>query len=442
MWFVIAAVALVLGLLLLRADQRAGGAQSRDRGRWAAEKEWEYLDSDPVLPSRWRYGTIHQGGPGVARNLVTGSVPTPEGRRLIYVFDHEQAGRLTSVVVAVQRRNTLGGAFELRLPSAPLPDDAGLDLLEPVGQRYAFVTDAAVVRPLLTPRLVRAADAVGDDIELLWAEESWVLCTAPLDYEPEQLQELLDQLVEVAGALEEASRGGQGALPAGPTSLSGSSAATWARTLSGRTGATATLGNMDRSGEVTEPVRGASDSGQPAEDLEGEPAEEPDAEGEQPETYWAERGQASAGRARGNRLAAVRSSGRPRPSPGPSATRPGPDTADPRSEPGAEAQSEPGGAPEDEAPPSEEAGEQPKPAVVRPIRTEGGLSPQERSAASRAAAERAAAERAAAERAALDRAATSKAAAEKAAAEKNQPEGDDLDIIGFGKGAGNGSGPR
>ncbi|WP_211241383.1 hypothetical protein [Pseudonocardia spinosispora] len=211
-WFIIAAVALVLGLLMLRAAQRTGGAQPRDRRRWAQQKEWEYLDSDPVLPSRWRYGTIHQGGPGVARNLVTGSVPTAEGRRLVYVFDHEQAGRLSSVVAAVQRRSAMKGAFELRLPSAPLPDDAGLDLLEPVGQRYAFVSDAAAIRPLITPRLIRAADAIGDDVELLWGEDSWVLCTAPLDYAPDQLQDLLDQLVEVAGALEEAAKGG-GAAP-------------------------------------------------------------------------------------------------------------------------------------------------------------------------------------------------------------------------------------
>ena len=243
-WFIIAAVALVLGLLMLRASQHTGGGQSRDRRRWAAQKEWEYLDSDPVLPSRWRYGTIHQGGPGIARNLVTGSVPTAEGRRLVYVFDHEQAGRLSSVVCAVQRRTAMSGAVELRLPSAPLPDDAGLDLLEPVGQRYAFVSDAAAIRPLITPRLIRAADAIGEDVELLWAEDSWVLCTAPLDYTPDHLQELLDQLVEVAGALEEASKpGGSPQLPASspdggpsdsPHGQSSSAAADWARSFTNR----------------------------------------------------------------------------------------------------------------------------------------------------------------------------------------------------------------
>jgi hypothetical protein len=240
--FLISAIALVLGLLMLRISRHAeGGAQPRDRRRWAAQKEWEYLDSDPVLPSRWRYGTIHQGGPGVARNLVTGSVPTSQGRRLIYVFDHEQAGRLSSVVCAVQRRSTTKGAFELRLPSAPLPDDAGLDLLEPVGERYAFVSDAAAIRPLITPRLARAADAIGDDIELVWGEDAWVLCTAPLNYSPEQLEDLLDRLIDLAGALEDSGNGaepGTEKLPKLPApgsdefEGSSSSAATWARSLS------------------------------------------------------------------------------------------------------------------------------------------------------------------------------------------------------------------
>ncbi|MBC8092891.1 MAG: hypothetical protein H7Y15_13325, partial [Pseudonocardia sp.] len=84
---------------------------------------------------------------------------------------------------------------------------AGLDLLEPVGQRYAFVADAEAVRPLLTERLANASDAVGDDVELLWAEEAWVLATAPLDATTQRLQDLLADLAEVATALEQAGRG-------------------------------------------------------------------------------------------------------------------------------------------------------------------------------------------------------------------------------------------
>ncbi|MGQ0483044.1 MAG: hypothetical protein ACT4O0_18710 [Pseudonocardia sp.] len=215
-WFTIATLATVLGLVLLRlnargmdfAAMRPNRGQAKDRRRWAAQKEWEYLDNDPVLPSRWRYGTIHQGGPGVARNLVSGTMLTEDGRRLVYVFDHEQAGRLSTAVVAVQRRASTGGALELRMPSAPLPDDAGLDLMESVGQRFAFVSDPDLIRPMISPRLVRATDAIDEDVELVWAEDSWVLCTTPLSTPSEYLEELIDQLIEVAGALDATARTG------------------------------------------------------------------------------------------------------------------------------------------------------------------------------------------------------------------------------------------
>ncbi len=214
MWFVIAVIAVLAGAVLLLSDRRGGGAAqgAKDRKRWAALRGWEYLDTDPVLPSRWRYGTISQGGPGVARRLMSGGVPTPDGDRPAHVFDHEQAGRPTSVLVAVHIGEPLPAALELRLPSAPLPDDAGLDLLEPVGDRYAFVADADAARPLLTPRLAAAADALGDDVELVWAEESWVLATAPLDSSTDRLQDLLADLAEVAAVLERAQR--RGATPA------------------------------------------------------------------------------------------------------------------------------------------------------------------------------------------------------------------------------------
>jgi hypothetical protein len=206
-WFVIAVIALLVGVALLYLDRRqSAGGGARDRRRWAEARGWEYLDTDPVLPSRWRYGTIHQGGPGRARNLISGDVPTPDGPRQAYVFDHEQAGRLSSVLAAIQVRDAVPAAVELRLPSAPLPDDAGLDLLQPVGERYAFVADADAVRPLLTDRLAKASDAVGDDVELLWAEEAWVLATAPLNSTTERLQDLLADLAEVATALEQAGR--------------------------------------------------------------------------------------------------------------------------------------------------------------------------------------------------------------------------------------------
>lgn len=203
-WFLIAVLLLVLGGVLLYADRARTPGAVRDRRRWAAERDWEYLDTDPVLPGRWRYGTIHQGGPGVARNLAAGEVPTPDGPRQAYVFDHEQAGKLTGVLAAVALRSPLPAAVELRLPSAPLPDDAGLDLLEPVGERYAFVTDADAVRPLLTDSVARAGDALGEDAELLWAEDAWVLATVPLNSPPERVQDLFADLADFAAALEHA----------------------------------------------------------------------------------------------------------------------------------------------------------------------------------------------------------------------------------------------
>ena len=209
-WFLIAVVALAVGVALLLVDRRSGGAAepvARDRKRWAAVHDWEYHETDPVLPSRWRYGTVQKGGPGIAKNLATGIVPTPEGGRVGYLFDHEQQGRTNAVVVAVELREPLPAAVELRLPSAPLPDSdggAGLDLLEPVGERYSFVSDADAIRPLLTQKVADAADAVGDDIELIWAEEAWTLAAAPVGTTPERAQDLLADLAQVATALERA----------------------------------------------------------------------------------------------------------------------------------------------------------------------------------------------------------------------------------------------
>jgi hypothetical protein len=209
LWFVIAVVAVLAGAALLLLERRRGAdGDVRERKRWAAMRGWDYLAVDPVLPSRWRYGTVHMGGPGVARNLISGDVPTPDGPRQAYAFDHEQGGRPTSVLAAVQVQALLPAAVELRLPTAPVPDDAGLELLEPVGERYAFVTSADAIRPLLTPRLVEASDAVGSDVELLWAEDSWVLATVPIGSTPDRLQNLLADLAEVATALEEGLRAG------------------------------------------------------------------------------------------------------------------------------------------------------------------------------------------------------------------------------------------
>ncbi len=203
-WFVVAALAAGGGALLLLSDRARTTGHRRDRRRWAEQKSWEFVDADPVLPSRWRYGAVHQGGHGRALDLATGAVPGPGGRRLAHVFDHEQAGQITGIVAAVRGVATLPVALELRLPSAPLPDDAGLDSLGQVGDRYAFVTSVALAHSLLTPELARAADLVGDDVPLLWAEDTWVLATIDPGADPDRVQALLQALVGVSVALEDA----------------------------------------------------------------------------------------------------------------------------------------------------------------------------------------------------------------------------------------------
>ncbi|MFC5137153.1 hypothetical protein ACFPK1_02845 [Actinomycetospora rhizophila] len=209
-WFVIAALAAGGGALLLLSDRARTGGHRRDRRRWAEQKSWEFVDVDPVLPSRWRYGAVHQGGHGRALDLATGAVPGPGGRRLAHVFDHEQAGQITGIVAAVRGVATLPVAIELRLPSAPLPDDAGLDSLGQVGERYAFVTSVAQARPLITADVARAADLVGDDVPLVWAEDTWVLATTDPGADPDRVQGLLQALVELSVALEDAAGGGDG----------------------------------------------------------------------------------------------------------------------------------------------------------------------------------------------------------------------------------------
>ena len=222
-WFVVALVAAGGGALLLLSDRRSddrsdrparssarSSSRARDRRRWAEQKSWEFVESDDVLPSRWRYGTVHHGGHGRALDLATGAVPGPGGRRLAHLFDHEQDGEITGVVAAVRGVATVPVALELRLPSAPLPDDAELDSLGQVGERYAFVAGVGEGRRLLTSEVARTADLVGSDIALVWAEDTWVLAEATPGTGSERMQRVLQALVDLSVALEKAVDGGSG----------------------------------------------------------------------------------------------------------------------------------------------------------------------------------------------------------------------------------------
>ena len=161
--------------------------------------------SDPELANRWRHGVIARGGAGTARNLVFGSLFTPLGRRWVRVFDHEQGGQVSSVVVAVQRRLHAGDLVaELWLQDQPSPHDPDLVMVSSVGERIAFVNNPARARALITPELVFACNAIGEDVPVAWLEQSWVLAAAPATATPTRLERLLRALDEIAELLDAA----------------------------------------------------------------------------------------------------------------------------------------------------------------------------------------------------------------------------------------------
>lgn len=198
MWFTIAVLAAIAGGLLLAADYGRRTAHARERRRWAALRGWRFIDSDPVLPDRWRHGVIAHGGAGEARDLVTGRLFTPDGRRTVHVFDHQQGGKVTGVLTAVARRTPFPATVELWLADVPFDRDASLQLIGPVGGRQAFADDLASARPLVNPELTAVCEDIGDDVPVVWLEDAWVLASAPAGSTPARLEQLLRHLGEIA----------------------------------------------------------------------------------------------------------------------------------------------------------------------------------------------------------------------------------------------------
>ncbi len=207
--FIVAAVATVGGVVLLAVAHVLRWSRSRRRRRWARARRWSYTEVDPGLPARWRWGSVHEHGPGLARDLVTGAVPCPDGKRLGHVFDHEHDGRAVGCVAAVRGIRTVPEAMELRT-RPPEGEIAGLERADDVAGRAVFVTGGSGA---VSPEVAEALAQVGADVPLVWLEDVWVLGCAPVGTTPERLEQLIVALGEVSAALD---RTGSLAVSSGP----------------------------------------------------------------------------------------------------------------------------------------------------------------------------------------------------------------------------------
>ena len=194
----IAAVALVAGLVLLAADRTREGSRNRERQRWADLRGWQFVEEDERLARQWSGGAIGYFSAETAVNVVAGSTFTSDGRRPVFVFDIEADGQIPAVVVAVRCNRVHPVLVELWLASVPFQRADMPELLGPVGQRYAFADDPEGARRVITQELVDAADALGGDVGVAWLESEWVLGSVAPQAGPSRLERLLRDLGEIA----------------------------------------------------------------------------------------------------------------------------------------------------------------------------------------------------------------------------------------------------
>jgi hypothetical protein len=197
-WFVIAAVAAVAGLVLLTADRARESSRNRERARWAELRGWQYVEEDERLPHKWTGGAIGYFGAQSAVNVVAGSTFTTDGRRPVFVFDIEADNVIPAVIVAVRCNRVHPVLLELWLASVPFQRAEMPELLGPVGQRYAFADDLTTARALINQDLVDAADSLGGDVGVAWLEDEWVLASVAPNVGPSRLERLLRDLGEIA----------------------------------------------------------------------------------------------------------------------------------------------------------------------------------------------------------------------------------------------------
>lgn len=196
-WFVLAAVVGVAGAVLLVLDSRRRTERTRTRREWAASHGMRFTTADPVITAQWGYGVFAHGGAGRALDLTTGQ----HGGATLHLLDLEQRGTVVATLVALRRPTSSPTVLELRLASSIPHSEAGIDLLGPVGQRYAFTSDLESARRVLDQRLVVLGDAAGSDVPVLWGEGGWALAALEPTAGPQRWDETLGVLTRFADLL-------------------------------------------------------------------------------------------------------------------------------------------------------------------------------------------------------------------------------------------------
>lgn len=210
-WFVLAAVALVGGVVLLVADGHRRTARTRARRDWARERGLRFTTADPVITAQWSYGVFTHGGSGRALDLATGE----HAGGVLTVLDLERRGTVVATLVARRRPTSSSTALELKLGTSDAPSEAGTDLLGPVGPRYAFTSDLESARRAVDQRMVTLAEGVGDDVPVIWGEGAWVLAALEPAAPSARWDEVAAELVRFADLLRVLPPGETG--PAGPS---------------------------------------------------------------------------------------------------------------------------------------------------------------------------------------------------------------------------------
>lgn len=197
LWFLLAALVLAAGVALIVVDQRRRSARTRGRQAWAQARGWRHTTADPVITAQWRHGPFAHGGAGRALDLVAGERDGAQVR----VLDLEQRGHLVATLVAVRRPVGSETVLELRTGRSTPPRESAMDLLGPIGPRFAFTTDLESARRAVDERLVALTEQLGPDLDVVWAEGDWALAALPTTSEPARWEQVAADLARFGGLL-------------------------------------------------------------------------------------------------------------------------------------------------------------------------------------------------------------------------------------------------